>query len=380
MAALTADGPARGAILSLNPDRQEGQIKVNRADLTLDVIPFSFSDVTIDKRYLSDLQTGLIVSFTIRTSPMQQKEKPTLYRRATYVTPVEDMEFFGVVSNLNYSEETGILRVEGLSTSIGFRLIHMPPDTDFNLIRKGDHVRIETGFWNFVSARKPPQPNAVMLIGEAAERQRGVRRGIISPSKHYRKEDNSSPVYSPRIPRKSALRRSNSNSNLELRADNFDVSEQRSHARSHEEPLPQRPFQGGSHDVCCHSIGSHSQIYPSSCMMSQHVYPTANLSDAHTFPVWNGLRSLCQASRLHHPSSASFYHPSLHQSFPSHHQANLYQGNPNFYQGEPDPLVGPDEGELPLLRGQSRKDGDMIIEMTVKELRDMMRKARARQL
>lgn len=317
-----------------------------------------------------------------------------LYHYLSQVVLAEDMEFNGVVSKIDYNDEKGEIHVEGLSTPLGFRLIHMPPDTEFSLVREGDSVRVEIGFWNFVCIRKPPLPNAVTLVGEAAKRQRNFKRSNATQPSNHRDGGEES----PRIPRRPALRRAASNSNLEDKTDDSDVPEPRSRTRSLEDGFSRRAYKGVvgstsvtslSQDPFCHApINPHVPICPGApCMISQHTFPTGNLTDARAFQGWNTMRSACQAAGFphttHHSGGAGLYHSGLHhQQFLAHPAANFYQRNSSVYRNEPNLLVELNAIEPEPLRAQGGPStgDDTIIEMTVNELRDVVRRARARQI
>lgn len=81
-----ADSRMRGSIIHLDPASNEGQIKVYRSDSGIEIVHFMFDDVTLDKRYLSDLQVGHIVNFSLRTQPPEQPDGTTSKRYAIHVS------------------------------------------------------------------------------------------------------------------------------------------------------------------------------------------------------------------------------------------------------------------------------------------------------
>ncbi|XP_018497739.1 uncharacterized protein LOC108865290 [Galendromus occidentalis] len=138
------------------------RIKVPDSEGTYAEARFDRSSLVVDGRYISEIIPGIQVNCLLRLD-----EDDGL--RALKMVPLEHMIYEGFISDIKRLEGLAEVTIADLSTPIVFCRSHLDDHDDFRRLRTGDRVRIEIGFNNFISKRKPPRPNRVALLDESGD-------------------------------------------------------------------------------------------------------------------------------------------------------------------------------------------------------------------
>lgn len=72
----------RGSILSLDPEREEGRIRVERGH-EIEIFPFDYEDLNLEEHYLENVLCGMAVDFELRETFTSRGD--TAERRAVQV-------------------------------------------------------------------------------------------------------------------------------------------------------------------------------------------------------------------------------------------------------------------------------------------------------
>ena len=103
------------------------------------------------------------------------------------MSPLENMLYEGIVSDVRRRDGLAEVTVEDLDTTIVFCRTHLDVQDEFQRVRTGVRVRIEIGFNNFISKLKPPRPTRVVLLSDPNDPEHAELRPALRRSSSFSK-------------------------------------------------------------------------------------------------------------------------------------------------------------------------------------------------